>query len=66
MAAFDDVPPALSGGSAILDGFDERNVISPAPALRVRIGIAAGEPVDRNDDLFGSTVNLASRILPGG
>jgi class 3 adenylate cyclase len=62
MAAFDDVPPALSGGSAILDGFDERNVISPAPALRVRIGIAAGEPVDRNDDLFGSTVNLASRI----
>ena len=24
--------------------------------------IAAGEPVDRNDDLFGSTVNLASRI----
>ena len=24
--------------------------------------MAAGEPVDRNDDLFGSTVNLASRI----
>jgi class 3 adenylate cyclase len=30
--------------------------------LRVRIGIAAGEPVDHNDDLFGSTVTLASRI----
>jgi class 3 adenylate cyclase len=28
----------------------------------VRIGIAAGEPVDHNDDLFGSTVTLASRI----
>ena len=28
----------------------------------MRIGIAAGEPVDHNDDLFGSTVNLASRI----
>ena len=24
--------------------------------------MAAGEPVDHNDDLFGSTVNLASRI----
>ncbi len=24
--------------------------------------MAAGEPVDRGDDLFGSTVNLASRI----
>ena len=30
--------------------------------LLVRIGIAAGEPVDHNDDLFGTTVNLASRI----
>jgi len=28
----------------------------------VRIGIAAGEPVDHDDDLFGSTVTLASRI----
>ena len=32
------------------------------PELRVRIGVAAGEPVDHNDDLFGSTVTLASRI----
>ena len=28
----------------------------------MRIGLAAGEPVRRNDDIFGSTVNLASRI----
>ena len=28
----------------------------------MRIGVAAGEPVDHNDDLFGSTVTLASRI----
>ena len=32
------------------------------PELRVRIGLAAGEPVDHNGDLFGSTVTLASRI----
>jgi class 3 adenylate cyclase len=37
-------------------------VSGSTPELRVRIGIAAGEPVDHNDDLFGSTVTLASRI----
>ena len=30
--------------------------------LRVRIGAAAGEPVEQGNDLFGSTVQLASRI----
>jgi len=33
----------------------------PVP-LRVRIGISAGEPVESNDDLFGSTVQLAARL----
>ena len=30
--------------------------------IRVRIGVAAGEPVEQNSDLFGSTVQLASRL----
>jgi class 3 adenylate cyclase len=30
--------------------------------LRVRIGAAAGEPVERHNDLFGSTVQLAARL----
>jgi len=34
----------------------------PSRALQIRIGIAAGEPVDRNNDLFGSTVQLAARL----
>jgi class 3 adenylate cyclase len=29
---------------------------------RVRIGISAGEPVDRGEDLYGAVVNLAARI----
>ena len=62
MASFDDVGRALACAAAIQDGFAERNAASGAPELRVRIGVAAGEPVDRDDDLFGSTVNLASRI----
>jgi adenylate cyclase len=30
--------------------------------LNVRIGINAGEPIAEDDDLFGATVILASRI----
>jgi class 3 adenylate cyclase len=30
--------------------------------LKARIGAAAGEPVEENDDLFGSTVQLAARL----
>jgi class 3 adenylate cyclase len=62
MAAFDDVASALECSMAIQAGFEARAAESQSPELRVRIGIAAGEPVDHNDDLFGSTVTLASRI----
>src|SRR5215467_4252975 len=31
-------------------------------ALKVRVGAAAGEPVEQHNDLFGSTVQLASRL----
>jgi len=30
--------------------------------IRIRVGIAAGEPVERHNDLFGVTVQLASRL----
>jgi len=62
MASFDEVGRALACAIAIQDGFDERNAATAEPTLHVRIGMAAGEPVDRGDDLFGATVNLASRI----
>ena len=62
MASFDDVARSLSCAIAIQDGFGARNATADGPALRIRIGMAAGEPVDRGDDLFGATVNLASRI----
>jgi class 3 adenylate cyclase len=35
---------------------------NPACHLKVRVGAAAGEPVEQNNDLFGSTVQLASRL----
>lgn len=32
------------------------------PAFQVRIGGAAGEPIERDNDFFGSTVNLSARL----
>jgi len=34
----------------------------PERPLKVRIGAAAGEPVEQHQDLFGSTVQLAARL----
>jgi class 3 adenylate cyclase len=31
-------------------------------SIRIRVGIAAGEPVERHNDLFGVTVQLAARL----
>lgn len=62
MASFDDIAHALDCAIAIQDGFDARTATGAAPELRVRVGMAGGEPVQHNDDLFGSAVNLASRI----
>jgi class 3 adenylate cyclase len=62
MASFDDVSNALECSLAIQHGFAARTTEPDRQDLRVRIGIAAGEPVDHNDDLFGATVTLASRI----
>ena len=62
MASFEEVGLALGCAAAIQDGFDARTAGGASPDMRVRIGIAAGEPVDHNDDIFGATVNLASRL----
>ena len=62
MVSFEDVSNALRCALEIQAGFETRLSVEGTLALRVRIGIAAGEPVDHNDDLFGTTVNVASRI----
>lgn len=62
MASFEDVTHALRCAATIQEGFDARRDSGETPELRVRIGLAAGEPVRHNDDIFGTSVNLASRI----
>ena len=39
-----------------------RHAKANAAPLQVRIGVAAGEPVEHHRDLFGSTVQLAARL----
>jgi len=46
-----------SPGREALEGQAEHHV-----PIRVRMGLAAGEPVEDSGDLFGATVQLASRI----
>jgi len=59
--SFDEASDALECALAMRKGFRSRNESASTP-LGVRIGLAAGEPVDRDGDLFGPTVNLASRL----
>jgi class 3 adenylate cyclase len=62
MASFDDASRALECAIAVQEGFDARTAAGDTPVLRVRIGLAAGKPVQHNNDIFGSAVNLASRV----
>ncbi len=61
MATFDEADRAVSCSRSIQSGIDAFNMAS-AEKLNLRIGMDAGEPVAENDDLFGSTVQLAARL----
>jgi class 3 adenylate cyclase len=61
MAAFDSAFRAVGAASQIQRSFEEREGAEQAQ-LRVRIGVAAGEPVTERDDLFGSAVQQAARL----
>jgi class 3 adenylate cyclase len=61
MAAFADLASAVKAAAEIQRHFSAYNR-DAAESLSVRIGIHAGEPVADHDDLFGATVQLASRL----
>ncbi|MGI9586280.1 MAG: adenylate/guanylate cyclase domain-containing protein [Acidimicrobiia bacterium] len=56
MVVFEDVGQALGWSLDVRDSFVQH------PDLDVRLGLAAGEPVDHDDDIFGAAVTMASRI----
>ena len=61
MASFRSATRALECAIAIQKAFADRNASSPEQ-LSVRVGLSAGEPIAEDEDLFGSSVILASRI----
>ena len=56
MVVFEDVEKALRWSLDVRDSFEQRS------DLDVRLGMAAGEPVDHDDDIFGAAVTMANRI----
>jgi len=60
LACFMSVVQALECALRIQQGV--ASIAGAEWPLRVRVGLAAGEPVADGDDLFGLAVNLASRV----
>jgi class 3 adenylate cyclase len=61
MACFISIPDAIRCAIAIQQAFTAYNESNPETPLYVRIGLSAGEPVEDDNDLFGTAVNLAAR-----
>ncbi len=61
MASFGSVTAAVECAIALQRAFATHTESMPEP-LHVRVGLNAGEPIEEDGDLFGSTVILASRI----
>jgi class 3 adenylate cyclase len=61
MASFGSVTKAVNCAVSLQRAFSEHTDIADEP-LHVRVGLNAGEPIEEDGDLFGSTVILASRI----
>lgn len=62
MVSFTSASHAVECAIAIQRSFESHNKSHPDTTINVRIGICAGEPVEEDRRLFGSTVQLASRI----
>ena len=62
MASFISAAGAVRCAIQIQRELDKHTRANPDSALKVRVGAAAGEPVEQHDDLFGATVQLASRL----
>ena len=64
LVEFDSALHAVQCAIEIQQRLRDRNSKSVPPALRVRIGIHLGDVEQREGDIFGDSVNIASRIEP--
>lgn len=62
MASFVSAASAVKCAARVQNEIAKHVKANADRPIRVRVGIAAGEPVERHNDLFGVTVQLASRL----
>jgi adenylate cyclase len=62
MASFSTASSALQAAIAIQRGVAQHKEEQPDSPLGVYVGLNAGEPIAEDDDLFGTSINLAARI----
>ncbi|UCD80310.1 MAG: DUF4242 domain-containing protein [Desulfobacterales bacterium] len=62
MVSFNSASNAVACAIGVQRSFASHNETHPDTPIHVRIGICAGEPVEEDQRLFGSTVQLTSRI----
>ena len=63
MASFSTTSNGVEASMFIQRKTKSHNDSNPDLPLRLKIGINAGEPIAEDDDLFGTTVQLAARIV---
>lgn len=63
MAAFMSALDAMRAANAIRADFAEHAHLTPEPALSIAIGLNCGQPIAEGNDLFGTSVQLAARIV---
>ncbi len=62
MAVFHSAASAVRCGMNVQQKISQHRSEHPEHPLQLRIGLAAGEPIEHHNDLFGSTVQLAARL----
>jgi len=62
MASFVSAAAAVRCATRVQNDIAKHGRENDDRAIKVRVGIAAGEPVEHHDDLFGCTVQLAARL----
>ena len=63
MASFSTASSGLECAIAIQRGVADHREANPDSPLGVYVGLNAGEPIAEDDDLFGTSVDLAARLV---
>ena len=63
MASFPNTSNSVEAAIIIQRKVRDHNADNPDNPLRLKVGINAGEPIEEDDDLFGTTVQLSARIV---